>query len=83
MFFFSNSLHLPSILLSIQHFQTCLRKLLMSIYNTNSTLQELSLSQTVHFILMNILKKKKCSLIIEGIEGRNILSIILQKIVIV
>lgn len=55
----------------------------MSIYNTNSTLQELSLSQTVHFILMNILKKKKCSLIIEGIEGRNILSIILQKIVIV
>lgn len=54
----------------------------MSIYNTNSTLQELSLSQTVHLILMNILKKK-CSLIIEGIEGRNILSIILQKIVIV
>lgn len=54
----------------------------MSIYNTNSTLQELSLSQTVHFILMNIFKKK-CSLIIEGIEGRNILSIILQKIVIV
>lgn len=53
----------------------------MSIYNTNSTLQELSLSQAVHFILMNI--KKKCSLIIEGIEGRNILSIILQKIVIV
>lgn len=82
MVFFSNSLHLPSILLSIQHFQTCLRKLLLSIYNTNSTLQELSLSQTVHLILMNILKKK-CSLIIEGIEGRNILSIILQKIVIV
>lgn len=51
----------------------------MSIYNTNSTLQELSLSKTVHFILMNILKK----IIIEGIEGRNILSIILQKIVIV
>lgn len=29
----------------------------MSIYNTNSTLQELSLSQAVHFILMNIKKK--------------------------